>query len=43
VAFSIDPKFKNMKMFVLVVILGFCGFGGFSPRKGKWSKNFLES
>ena len=36
-AFLIDPNFKNIKMFVLVVFLA-----GFSHRKVKWSKNLLK-
>ena len=38
VAFSIRSNFKNMKMFVLVVVLA-----GFSHRKVNWSKNLLKS
>ena len=36
-AFLIDPNFKNIKMFVLVVFLA-----GFSHRKVKWSKNLFK-
>jgi hypothetical protein len=37
-AFLIDPNFKNIKMFVLVVFLA-----GLSHRKVKWSKNLFKS
>ncbi len=36
-AFLIDPNFKNIKMFVLVVFLA-----GFSHRKVKWSKIYKK-
>ena len=36
-AFLIDPNFKNIKMFVLVVFLA-----GLSHRKVKWSKKLFK-